>query len=149
MFCIEIDAEPACCVTKKAFAACMLSYSTMVRRQFQTKIRGSEGACKMKTISKRCISDRRMSSRACAIYKTCTQIGTCSRFCLGGASVLHADHALRNMYTSRINCKIQYGVNVGHPVVVRNDVQDKLHLAPQDKMPALRTAKTVSPLVLV
>ena len=52
------------------------------------------------------------------------------------------------MCTSRSNCKIQYGVNIGHPIVARNGVQDKLHLAPQDKMTALRTAKTLSPLVL-
>ena len=43
---------------------------------------------------------------------------------------------------------IQYGVSIGHPIVARNGVQDKLHLAPQDKMAALRTAKSVSPLVL-
>ena len=59
-----------------------------------------------------------------------------------------ADHALRNMCTSRIISNIQYGVNIGHPIVARHDVKDKLHLAPQDKMAALRTAKSVSPLVL-
>ena len=59
-----------------------------------------------------------------------------------------AEHALRNMCTRRINCKLQYGVNIGGPTVARNGVQDKLHLAPQDKMTALRTAKTLSPLVL-
>ena len=57
-----------------------------------------------------------------------------------------AEHALRNMCTSRINCKIQYGVNIGHPIVARNGVQDKLHLAPQDKTAELRTAKTCLPL---
>ena len=80
--------------------------------------------------------------------KTCTHIGTFKRFRLGGVSAITAEHALRNMCTSRINCNIHYGVNIGHPIVARNGVQDKLHLAPQDKMTALRTAKTLSPLVL-
>ena len=39
-------------------------------------------------------------------------------------------------------------MKLGHPLVARNEVQDKLHLAPQDKTAALRTAKTLLPMVL-
>ena len=38
-------------------------------------------------------------------------------------------------------------MKLGHPLVARNEVQDKLHLAPQDKTAALRTAKTLLPFV--
>ena len=47
-----------------------------------------------------------------------------------------------------MHCKSQYIVKLGHPLVARNEVQDKLHLAPQDKTATLRTAKTLLPLVL-
>ena len=49
---------------------------------------------------------------------------------------------------SRINCKTQYVVKLGIRPLLCCDVQDKLHVAPQDKTAALRTAKTLLPMVL-
>ena len=60
-----------------------------------------------------------------------------------------AKHALRNMSGSRIICKTQYIVKLGIRPLLCCDVQDKLHVAPQDKTAALRTAKTLLPMVHV
>ena len=59
-----------------------------------------------------------------------------------------AKHALRQLSDSIIGCKTEFIVDVGHPIIAQLDVQVKLHLAPQDKTAALRTAKTLLPLVL-
>ena len=47
-----------------------------------------------------------------------------------------------------INCKTQYIVKLGVRPLFFCDVQTKLHLAPLDKTAALRTAKTLLPMVL-
>ena len=61
---------------------------------------------------------------------------------------MNAKHSLRKRSEIIINCKTQYGVTFEHPRCARNAIQDKLHLAPLDKTAALRTAKTLLPMVL-
>ena len=110
------------------------------------------GPCKTYIMSKRYKSKHRLSYRASAMYKNLyprwyfLMILTWRR--LGGASVMTAEHALRKTSGSRITCKTQYIVKLGDRPLFFCDVQDKLHLAPLDKTAALRTAKTLLPMVL-
>ena len=111
----------------------------------------AEGSCKTNIMSKLYKSKHHLSYRASAMYKNIyprwyfLMILTWRR--LGGASVMTAKHALRKMSGSRINCKTQYVVKLGIRPLLCCDVQDKLHVAPQDKTVALRTAKTLLPMV--
>ena len=112
----------------------------------------AEGPCKTNIMSKLYKSKHHRSYRASAMYKNLyphwyfLMILTWRR--LGGASVMTAEHALRKTSGSRITCKTQYIVKLGIRPLLCCDVQDKLHVAPQDKTAALRTAKTLLPMVL-
>ena len=62
---------------------------------------------------------------------------------------MNASHAFQKKCESRDDCKTQHIVKLKHRMTARIDAQDKLHLAPQDKMAALRAAKTLAPLTFL
>ena len=62
---------------------------------------------------------------------------------------MSAKHALRKSCASIIYCKIQYIVNIGHPLVARNGVHVKPHKIRRNQWAAVYAAVILLPLVLL